>query len=334
MTDLDWPTEQDRRWAERVLVRAAVSHGAVDIGAELDAVHDAVIDTGSSARELFGPADDYARQLAEQAAPAVRAAEPDWPLSSILFFLGLPTLFGSLLVWLRSGWSVDVTPRAVAVATVVVVGMTLIVVAVRQWRSGRRGCAAAVVVAVLAVVVGGVSWAFELSATEELISDLPVVVIAAVGLGLIAAGLFWPDDPEVVQTGPVGTPEEYLRRLEGLLRGRHHLSASTARDRVTLAREHWVASGAEHPFEEFGAPEAYALDLADQTPESATRGRRLELGLSLLAVLVVVSWVVEEFSSGPTWVTWTVAGVLAVGCVLWLAGVVLGRRERGAGHEN
>ncbi|OEV13885.1 hypothetical protein AN219_28695 [Streptomyces nanshensis] len=111
--------------------------------------------------------------------------------------------------------------------------------------------------------------------------------------------------------------EAWLRRLEGLLRGRHKVSRADARRLAAEAREHLAAGGAR-PEEEFGDVEEYALRLVE---EGAARRRTREslnwTRTAALFVLLVISLVDRDWNDFGWWQWCTLAAALITGT--WLA---------------
>lgn len=332
----DWPTAEDESWAARVQLELAVRHhlSVDDLDGGLAVLHDAVVDSGSTTQVLFGSAETCAAELARDTPLEVRAAEPALSIGAILLGLGVYVVLVPPALVPVLGWRADLTGRGVAIVGVVTVVAGAAGLAARRWLRGRRELGVATAVAGVAVLLGGTAAALQVSPTDVLVTDGPMLLVSAVGLGLVALGAWLPERPAMAETGPVDTPEAYFTRLEGLLRGRHHLSAGTAATLTAQAREHCAAAGAAHPFDELGAPRAYALDLADQTPGSRRRSHTFMIGLRVV-VAAVLAWQLAELVADGTSVTlWVVGGLLVAAAVVSALRALAGRRARRSARDS
>lgn len=328
---LEWPTREDARWWMAVLLaagRRGVPVQEVQDGRE--AALAAVIDSGTSAEELFGAPEGHARSMAADLPAGGHAAGDSETLADVvtgtLLFVGLLGLGAIPVILFDSGWSVPATPNGLGIVAVLVLGTAFALGVHRWWRNGRMRAATMGGVLGSVGLFGGVAASMSLPGHDRVLAQVPTAGLAAVAVG----SLWWGARRSNRRTAPtpadVDAPTWFVR-LSGLLRGRHHLSPRTTRSVVAEARQHVAASGARHPAEEFGTPETYARIIAAQTEESAVRGARaswlVRLGFTLLLGLLLVSGLVDD---GVTWSTWAIAS--GVGVLGW--DLIVRRRNVGA----
>lgn len=318
---INWPTEEDSRWAARLELRLALDHGGSgDLAQEVLAeAFEAVMESGRGAEDLLGDPAEYAAEVAAERGGAEPGAEqrrgavdiegvtPGERFCGALMTGGaLGAVLASIRwvgngLWFRPGWT-GLAVIALLLAVVLLIGAALALHA-----AGRLGGTRLAGGAVLLAIPLGALAATGLPTGAALTLPAPAVVAAA--LLLVAAGWMLPQN--VVDRWFEGDAlaeaddAAWLRRLEGLLRGRHGLSGTEARQHVTEARAHLAASGGG-AHAEFGPVRTYALRLADG-PRRPRRAMRRELwGTALLLPLVVFAGVDTlsgpDFGSPWTWV--------------------------------
>lgn len=319
--------QQDTEWADTFAWHAAWATAARkdDIRRWIEVVHEAVIDSGSTAEELFGPARDAAETFARDLPPEQRAAadldESTWSSlpRTLLVMTGWFLLALGLALFSSTGWSVDVTLPAVAVFVALLLASSGLGTAGQAWVSGRPAAAGAWALVSVAFVAVVVFVAMQVLDRDRTLGSLPTVVLPALGALLLV--LWWnlPERAPTVDDRSRDWPaDRWFSRLEWLLRGRHKMPRATAHRLTAETRTHVQETG-EHPFEAFGAPQVHALALADadlRTPTYRGRSeRRWHLLFSLFAVAVVATDVV---SGSVDWSTWVLAagGILAVALAL------------------
>ncbi|WP_299036906.1 hypothetical protein [uncultured Pseudokineococcus sp.] len=321
-------TVEDEAWADRVRLVALLDHGlpgtAVDEALAVAAA--AVEDSRQRAVDLLGPADAYARELADGEPAERRAGEEDGrsALAVGLVTGGAVGLAAAVTAAVATGWWLPVAVRHLVGVPLVALVAVLAGVVVRLRRGGRlrsswaAGAATvAVLVAAAAVLTGG---------PADVVGRVPALALGLAGVALVAVGLRLPTDVRPVGEGSSpSTPEAWYRRLEGVLRGRHAVPRSRAREMAAEARGHVLASGAAHPAVELGDPRLHALALVDASGERerwrASRSARLRLAQVGLLVVLAVSAALED---GLTWFVGLTAAL-----ALLLAVSALRRRRDG-----
>ncbi|MBU3864808.1 hypothetical protein KN815_12165 [Streptomyces sp. 4503] len=319
-----WPREEDARWAGRFRLRLILRHDPPDgLGDQVvDEVYEAVTDSGRSAHELFGDADDFAAQVAaERIDDAHRShrdmhgVTPGEGFRGGLLRLGAVGVLLSLYGWFSSGLEFTIGWRELVGIPLIGTVPLLGVVALTLRTAGRpRGAWTAIVGAVVMVPVAALAIG---SLPDGPLFSAPAPAVVA--LSALPAVIGWLLPEERVSrwfNGPEAAhhdDEAWLRRLDGVLRGAHGLSPKQAQTHVEEARAHLAASGGE-AHEQFGTPQVYALRLADG-PGASRRAARRELrsGLLFLPILAItLSEVIDDPDPGSPF-TW----VLPPAALLW-----------------
>ncbi|MEI5099244.1 hypothetical protein RB200_12240 [Streptomyces sp. PmtG] len=159
--------------------------------------------------------------------------------------------------------------------------------------------------------------------SEDPLLRVPVPVLMAVCVGWIAAAGAFPN--RIVDRWFAAAPgthddEAWLRRLGGLLRGRHAMTAAEARGHVREARAHLApAASGERAVDAFGDVEVYAHRLAGGPRKERRRARRKLWGAVALLVVVAVQFVERVVSDGVSWDWWLPLWAGAVGVLGWSA---------------
>ncbi|MFG3258366.1 hypothetical protein [Streptomyces sp. NPDC048172] len=313
---LDWPHEDDAKWAAEVELRLVLDHDAPSGLADtlLPEACAAVREEGRPARELFGAPGAYARTLAsehigeeQRALRDARGLTPGERLTGAVLTIGCLGAFLALLRWITNGlWARPSWPSIAALSTVAA-GALLVALAVAAWSAGRRTGTWAFAGGAVAAVAGGAAVAVSLPGTP--LFSVPMPVLALLGFGVAGAALWFPsriadewftprfDDGGSGASGPEAD-ERWLRRLEYVLRGRHALRAAEARGHVEEARQHLAASG-ESARDAFGSPEVYALRLADGARNEERTSRRKLYAYSLTGFALVLLLVGELGDPDP-----------------------------------
>lgn len=328
---LDWPTEEDEKWAAGVELRLAVDHHGPDglADAVLATAHEAVVETGRGARELFGAPGEYAQAaFTEHVGEEYRARTdghgmlPGQRFSAALVAIGGTGVMVSLIRWLRDGFWVEPTPASTAALTGIALAVLLGAVAVTARSAGRIKGGWAFAAGAVAAAGTGIAVARLLPDTP--LFTAPVLVVTAVCAVPAAVAAVVPDtafDRWFVPTPPDGD-ERWLARLEGLLRGRHAMRAAEARGHIREAREHLAASG-DDAATAFGSAEVYALRLAAGPRRERRLERRKLYGTTIMAALVVLFFVEKLGEPDLTSFWFWFSGVAAVGWGLYTAGMWL-----------
>lgn len=280
-TTTGWPSEEDQAWGDRLLLRLGLD-STVPPGVADAAVSDARAacqESGRPAVELFGDADTYAVEVARDRVPVEDRASVDlaggtprsrWTL--LVLTAGTSITVISIFLLFSSGWTLQVTAAHAALFVGVLLSWTAILWGLLDRRAGllRRGWAWWVGGAL--GIVASATVTVSLQDRAPLV-DVPVLVLLAAGAALVAVAVnITPPAPPEDRSGDLPA-DAWFDRLGGLLRGRYHLPREAVRQQVADARAHWRDSEAPHPHDEFGAPEVYALELVDGSPEPQRRHR-------------------------------------------------------------
>lgn len=335
-----WAREEDEAWAAVVELRLTLDQQAPAglIRQVLAEAHDAVTETGRTPQDLFGDPVAYARAVAaerigeeDRARVDARGLTPGERLTASLATLGAAGVVVAVLRWIDDGLWADVGWSSIAAFTAVVLTAVLVSLAFTARAAGRIAGSWAFAAAALVAVGGGGAVAGFLPG--EPLFTFPVPALAVAGAALTAAAVAFPDATVDRWFTPVlrGGDERWLSRVEGLLRGRHALSAAEARAHVQEARQHLAASG-DSAEEAFGSAEVYALRLADGPRRERRLARRKLYGATALAVLVVALVADElrdaDLSSPRLWI-YAVAAVYWIGRTarLWIRQSASGGRS-------
>ncbi|WAL96276.1 hypothetical protein [Streptomyces sp. Je 1-369] len=331
--EISWARKEDEDWADTVQVRLAFDE-EVPVGFADEVLAEArqlVEEAGQPAREVFGDPTSYARGVAAErvsetyrAGIDTRGLRPAERLGAALGSMGFLVFAVFGLVWIQDGLWVGVNWSSVA-------GLTGIGVAV------SAGCVA--FVARAAGLFRGMWWflagaAVALAATialantlsDERLFRVPAPVLMLLGIPLAVAAFLLPEERIngwFTPSRPVGglDDEQWLARLDGLLRGRHGMKAAEARAHVEEVRQHLAATEkhdaygrAEHLF---GDVAIYALRLSEGPRRQQRITRQKFYGALTSAVFFGVLTVdklldPQERSSG-----WVACFVGAFGCAAW-----------------
>lgn len=305
-------------WGDRFRLQAALDHGLDPdvIERELAEVNGAVADAGATPEALFGDPHEHARLVAAEQPVAVRAdADEAGLLVYALIPVAMLALFGALYLVFQGAWSVALSASDLIGSALI--ALTSAAAAGTLWlrRAGLpatswagAGVTMALVVAAAVVLTG--------EAGQQIVARLPVVVIALVGLGLLAVVFVLPDcGPRQRQRGRSRSAAAWYRRLGGLLRGRYRFPLARTRDLVAEARSHVAASGAIRPSDDLGEPGHHALALAEVSTYpaiAATRTQRVARVAVPLLLTVVTIMLVDSYLDGGSWTLLIGPGLLAL----------------------
>lgn len=317
---LEWARPEDEVWADRLRLRLALVHGGEgDLAEEVLAeVHQACTESGRTAEELFGTADAYAAEVAEDRIPVeVRAeadldgAVPGMKWQGLAYAVGGTGIMLCLLVLLQDGWRAAAGPGELVLLVAVVVGMGAAVWGLLERHAGnlRRGWV--LWTGTAAVVVAG-SWIGVTLRDRPSVGGVPVLWLLAACVTLVAVAHRLPDHVVPARDWRSDPADAWFDRLGAVLRGRYYLPRADVAAQVAEARTYWRETGAAHPYDEFGAPSVYALRLV-QGSTRPHRGRRrvrawIQTGVAVLAVAVLVGTVVEGGSTSDF--AWRIGAVL------------------------
>ncbi|MCK8433876.1 hypothetical protein G3I77_12775 [Streptomyces sp. D2-8] len=338
---LSWPREEDEQWAAAVELRLALDQQAPAGLASriLTEAHDAVTETGRTARDLFGAPAAYARSVAEErigeeyrARIDSRGMTPGERLTSSLATLGVVGLVVSVLRWNRDGPWQQASWSSITGFSAVVLAAVLVAVALAARAAGRIvgtwGFAAGAVV----TVGSGMAAAGVLS--EERLFDVPTPALAVAGGALTVAAVMLPDATvdRWFTPGLRGSDERWLSHVEGLLRGRHAMPAVEARAHVQEARQHLASSG-DSAEQAFGRAEVYAMNLAEGPRREQRLARRRLYGVTAVALLLAMLFADELRDPQPSSV-WFWFYAAAVAYWIWYAARMWWRASSADGRKD
>lgn len=330
---LEWPTTEDHKWAATVKLRLLLDHGASTTFADevVAEAHTAVVEEGRDAHDLFGDATEHARTTATERLGDEHRAHLDAQgltpaercVGGLLTFGALGTV-GSVVAWIRAGLWIDLTGSSLTALGTVILTVLLMIVAFSLWSAGRVRSTWWCVGGIGATIFAGSGAASALP--DAHLFSLPVPVLTVVSLAFIA--LVW-TLPETTferwfpsSPAPTGDDERWLSQLDGLLRGRHTMSARDARGHVREVRQHLTADrddrAGQHGSAEdiFGPVETYALLLAE-TPKRKARAvqrRTLYIRVGALALLLTRLIDLGRASQPLSFWFWALLVVAVAGC--------------------
>ncbi|MEP7764290.1 hypothetical protein [Sanguibacter sp. 25GB23B1] len=312
-THTTWPTPDDQAWADRVLLRLHLTHDVpAKVGqAALSEARLACLDSGEPPAELFGAPDVYAAEVARHRVPEewragadLDGAAPTDALTMLLLGGGWLICVASVVLFVAQGWTVDLTRAGLTLAlgTTVASVAALSGLAVRHAGHVRRSWWWGAV-GIVGLAVGGSS--VTLPAGASLVR-LPVVLVLAVGIGMLVAGMKTTPgdrtvDPERLRDA---APDDWFDHLAGLLRGRYYMRLPAVHGHVADARAHWADSQTEHPADEFGAPEVYALRLSESSTRPGLGRERVHAWFWTFVAVTWGVWVVRDLMDGDLGGTW------------------------------
>lgn len=324
---LVWSNLADEQWAadfETLASSASIARPA-EVDAWLVQVHDAVTGSGQRAAHLFGSPQSAVADFIESLPIERRAAAdasgqtPADVIGSVVSALGLTAFALAIVHGVKEGWQLDLSRVTLMVALSVLLGSVGIVSAWAFRATGRTVAAMSVGGATVLWVAGSAAWVLWSGSSTSPVFTVPAWMPAAAGAALFVAGWNWPTPALVVDDRSRSwTVAQWFTRLEGLLRGRHHLPAPMVASHLTEARELLEASGSRRPFEQFGAPETYALALVEGDSRSVAFHRRARCRLWASAAGILLAFGVADVATG-TYNLGTAAFCVAGACCAWQA---------------
>jgi hypothetical protein len=293
-------------------------------------------ETGQSAYELFGPPDAFADMIAGEVEPVEDTDEHSlWDrLWSVVVLVGWNALLWSCLLAVVT-WSLtwQATPTRLAQLGLLTLALGLGVVVPATLRDAglpRPAMAAyalpaAAVLAAVAVQFGGLSTRPLFTVPHVLVAAAGLVVIIAMFATIRGSDVPEPTDDETgrlrdlvhrLAGSPEHEPDQWFRRLHGLLVGRHDLTPGRAVRLVEEARAHLADTG-RSPEDEFGPVGTYAAAVAGPaTPQPLPWYRRrgpFTVVLSVAMALVPAMLLVDLFQQH--WARAAIDAVLLAGIV-------------------
>ncbi|MFK0293517.1 hypothetical protein ACIQU6_23970 [Streptomyces sp. NPDC090442] len=235
----------------------------------LSEVYEAVAEAGQPAGDLFGEPQQYAACVAAERIDETHASKrnsdgmtPGERLTGTVLAAGFVAMLVSAVYWVRGGLWADVSAASlVGVGALAICAVLLCLV--EALRAAGRVQAALVCGAAVVVMVAAGAAAFTMLPQHVLFS-LPIPVLVAASAAVMVGAYHFPD----ATADKWFTPQraegdaQWLRQLDGLLRGRHGLPARQAREHVAEARSHLASAPDLTARDEFGDVETYAARLA------------------------------------------------------------------------
>ncbi|HLL64355.1 MAG TPA: hypothetical protein VK453_01265 [Micromonosporaceae bacterium] len=317
---LVWPGEEDANWAAAVELRLALGLVPDDLADQaLGEAHEAVTETGRPARELFGDPASYARSLtrerldeATRARVDLRGMTPGARLTSSLVTLGGIGIFLGCGQWIANGPWLSASWSSITGFTTVALVAVLVAIAVAAHTAGRlTGTRIAAATAVVVLAAGITATRF---LPRENVFAVPALALIVAGVALLVGAVALPDSTINRWFTPdlrSGDDERWLSYLEGLLRGRHGMSAAEARGHVGEARQHLAATSGDAE-EAFGPADVYAMRLAESPGQERRRTRLKLYGVTAVAVLLALLFADKLRNPEPSSVWfWVYAAVVA-----------------------
>ncbi|MEU5901400.1 MULTISPECIES: hypothetical protein [Streptomyces] len=328
--EISWARKEDEDWADAVRVRLAFDE-EVPVGFADEVLAEArqlVEEAGQPAREVLGDPAAYARGVAAErvsetyrAGIDTRGLRPAERLAAALGSMGFLVFAVFGLVWIQDGLWVGVNWSSVATITGIGVGVSAGCVAFVARAAGLfRGMWWFLAGAALAFAAT-VALADTLS--DERLFRVPAPVLMLVGVPLAVAAFLLPEERInrwFTPARPAGglSDEQWLRRLDGLLRGRHGMKTAEARAHVEEVRQHLAAAPAtiraEHAF---GDVEIYALRLSEGPRRQQRITRQKFYGALASAVFFGVLTVDKLIDPQERASGWVACYVGAFGCAAW-----------------
>ncbi len=270
------------------------------------------------AAELFGDAEELAREDAAELATVEEAVltslggglQPALKeVGGMLMGVGIVT---SLILIVRSGWSVDIDTALVLVGVSVLVAFVGWAIARVLFASGRSAAAVGAGVGAGALAVAGIASASSVGAGHVAASDVPlpllVVSLLVPGIGTLVIADRMPRQ----ELRENWDDSQWLRRFRGGLRARL-VPAVTARGHVAEI-EQTLAAGGMSVYSEFGHP----LTLAHEVARADKSARRRLWAVSMVAAFGAPLCIAVFVAANQSWGMLTIP--VAVAFFLMAAG--------------
>ena len=242
-------------------------------------------------------------------------------LTDMFFVLTVVVIPWSLIAAVFEGrWSFGLTPARLVGGALFTATFIVLLGLPRFIRSsGRPRQAAWALVPILILMVATAAALTVLPDTHWLTVPVLGLDLAAAVAALLQLGPAKPTRPPAAPDPTSMTNDEWFRRLDGLLVGRHDLPPARAAALVAQTREH--PSSSTSAIEEFGPVEIYAAEIAEREPvrEFPAWIRLDKLTFVLFCLVLYREHLTDQFDDQPTWV---VLALVSAVPALMLAGVV------------
>ncbi|KUF19796.1 hypothetical protein [Streptomyces silvensis] len=324
---LTWERKEDEVWAASLEVRLVLDHDAPAGLADqvLTEVHEIVREEGRPALELFGASEAYTQVVADERITEEHRARvdahgmtPGERLSAAFVSFGVAGFFFCALEWLRGGLWVGISWPAVTLTVMIVLAVALSSLAVVARAAGLVRGALWFAAATVATVCAGIGATAAVPDGQLFTVPAPVLMLAC--LAGIAAAVRFPDatiDRWFAKNPTDSDDDAWFARLDGLLRGRHAMSAAQADGHVREARHHLAsAPGEAGAVDVFGDVEVYALRLAEGPSRTRRFARRQFYGSCVLTVSLTIL-LIDNLTNSDSSPFWLAANTGALGAALW-----------------
>ncbi|MEU6735900.1 hypothetical protein ABZ929_22375 [Streptomyces physcomitrii] len=324
---IDWAREEDARWAAAFELRLVLHHEVPSAlpGQALAEVRELTEESGAPAEELLGDPRAYADSVAAErvgekhtGAVDLSGLTPAQRFRSLGYAAAFTAAVLTCVHWAQEGMRVRVSPAAGLFAVLLTAAVLACAVAAGLYHAGRHRAMSGWCLAAAGLLSGAIAAGAGLSDDPLFKLPTPVVLIVSALLAATVRTFSGPGTDDWFR-GPAEEPDDarWIRRLGGLLRGRHGLGFREARGHTAEVRSHLAASGTGAQ-QAYGDVAVYAARLAGKTGRARRRERRRRLafgGLTALVLLVDEEYVRRgEFGAYQFWL---VLGVLAL--FLWEA---------------
>ncbi|WP_157855917.1 hypothetical protein [Streptomyces aureocirculatus] len=324
---LPWKREEDEDWAASLEVRLVLDHDAPAGLADqvLAEVHELVREEERPARELFGDPGAYAQVVADERITEEHRARvdahgmtPGERLSASFVSFGVAGFLFCAWEWLRGGLWVGIGWPSVTLTTTIVLAVVLSSLAVVARASGMIRGALWFMVATIATVCAGVGVTAVVPGGQ--LFSVPAPALALACSAVIAAAVRFPDatiDRWFAKNPTDHDDEAWFARLDGLLRGRHAMSAAQADGHIREARQHLASAPDDGGAPDvFGDVEVYALRLAEGPSRNRRFARRQFYGSCVLTLSLTIM-LIDDLTDPGSSPFWLAANICALGAMLW-----------------
>ncbi|MFH8343712.1 hypothetical protein [Streptomyces sp. NPDC018045] len=301
-TGIQWARKDDEKWAAAFELHLVMQfHPPKGLAHQaLSEIHEMVTETGRPAEKLFGEPRQYAASVAaermdETHPPMVdlEGVTPGERFTSGVVVAGFLAFVLSVVRWARDGLWAEVSWASLVGVSALAAGALALCLAAALRPAGRVRAAGVCWCVVVTLVAGGIA---ALSALPETaLFRLPVPVLVAGAVAVTAGAHLMPDARADRWFTPShdGDSGQWTRHLDGLLRGRHGMSAKEAREHAAEVRSHLASATETTAQDEFGDVEVYASRLAG----GRRRIQRAQRQKARMAAVFALGIVVADFDA-------------------------------------
>lgn len=305
-----WSNPEDEQWG-REFAESLASMPGISSDLASEALHDAQLaseESGCRASELFGSPVTFAEQIRRERVPVeIRAGVGNDGITArdrlkvLLTATGLTGASLSIGLFIVSGWSFLLTPSGLSLAVGGTVALVGALFGFQQRYAGHVRWGWTWWLAGLVGLVSSAVFAATVSDHTALLL-LPTLLPFLVSLVALIISEALSYSPKPVATFSDQAPEIWFNQLAGILRGRYQLSRIETQHQVAEAQNFWHDSGCSHPYDEFGSPEVYALEILEVSDKPRRASQHREALLYSIIALTCVFLAVDTLgASGFTW---------------------------------